>query len=125
MKTLLIVEDEPSIREMYRVKFTASDFKVLTANNGKEGFIACEKNIPDVVLLDLKMPVMSGEDMLKKLRGTDWGAAIKVIVLTNISRDEASQELHLLGVDRYIVKAHYTPAQVLDVVDDVLGLSRK
>jgi DNA-binding NarL/FixJ family response regulator len=67
------------------------------------------------------MPVMPGDEMLEKMRRTDWGSTIRVIVLTNISRDEAPRSLSLLNVDRYIVKAHHTPAQVLDIINEILN----
>ena len=66
------------------------------------------------------MPVKNGEDMLEELRQFDWGKDIKVIILTNISKDEAPQKLRLLNVDRYVVKAHYTPKQVVDIVKEVI-----
>jgi hypothetical protein len=68
---------------------------------------------------------MAGDEMLEKLRQTDWGASIRVIVLTNISRDEAPRSLGLLNVDRYIVKAHHTPQQVLEIVNEVLYIPKK
>ncbi len=117
---ILIIEDEPAICEMYRLKLTLSGFNVITAVNGQEGLSLCETEKPTLILLDLKMPVMNGEEMLAKLRKKDWGAAIKVIILTNISKDEAPHNLRLLNVDRYIVKAHYTPAQVVDIVHEVM-----
>lgn len=121
LPAIVIVEDEPAIREMYRLKLSNSGFVVHTANNGKEGLEVCEKHQPALILLDLRMPVMNGEEMLEKLRQTDWGADIRVVVLTNISRDEAPHNLRFLSVDRYIVKAHHTPAQVVDVVHEILG----
>jgi len=120
--TVAIIEDEPSINEMYRLKLELAGFKVISAINGEDGLKIIEKNRPDLILLDIKMPVMTGDEMLEKLRQTDWGAKIKVIILTNISRDEAPHSLRMLNVDRYIVKAHYTPAQVLDEVRKVLGI---
>lgn len=123
MTKIAIVEDEPAICEMYRFKLDKSGFTVFTAHNGQEGFDLCETEKPDLVLLDLKMPVMTGEEMLKKLRKTPWGADIRVIILTNISKDEAPHNLRLLNVDRYVVKAHYTPAQVVDIVRETLKIS--
>lgn len=119
--TLLIIEDEPAISEMYRFKLNLDGFTVFTAADGQQGLAACEKHKPNLILLDLKMPVMTGDEMLEKLRQTDWGADIRVVILTNISRDEAPHNLRLLSVDRYIVKAHHTPAQVVDIVKEVLA----
>ncbi len=121
---IVVVEDEPAILEMYRMKLSRSGFEVKTALNGEEGLKVIGKFRPELILLDLRMPVMTGEDMLEELRRTDWGADIRVIILTNISRDEAPHKLRLLHVDRYIVKAHHTPSQVVDVVNDVLGLPK-
>jgi CheY-like chemotaxis protein len=122
MIKLLVVEDEQSIAEMYRFKFSNDGFTVFTAANGLEGLEASEKHRPDIILLDLRMPVMSGEEMLEKLRKTEWGADIRVVILTNISRDEAPHNLRFLNVDRYIVKAHHTPAQVLEIVKEILSI---
>ncbi len=119
--TIAVIEDEPTLNEMYQMKLKLEGFKVVSALDGQAGLEIADKYRPDLILLDLKMPVMSGDEMLAKLRQTDWGAEIKVIILTNISRDEAPQSLRMLNVDRYIVKAHYTPAQVISEVRSVLG----
>jgi CheY-like chemotaxis protein len=119
--TIVVIEDEPAICEMYRFKLAHSGYTVHTATNGQEGLEACQTHKPALILLDLRMPVMSGDEMLEKLRQTDWGADIRVIVLTNISRDEAPHTLRFLHVDRYIVKAHHTPAQVVEIVKEILG----
>lgn len=116
-----IVEDEPAINEMYRMKLVMSGFSVVTASNGVEGLEIAKKHRPDLILLDIKMPVMSGDEMLQKLRETDWGADIPVIILTNISRDEAPHSLRLLNVKKYIVKAHYTPSQVIEEIKTILS----
>jgi DNA-binding NarL/FixJ family response regulator len=63
---------------------------------------------------------MSGDVMLEKLRAKSWGSNMRVIVLTNISKDEAPSKLRLLGVDRYIIKAHYTPSQIIEMVDGLM-----
>lgn len=119
--TIAVIEDEPAICEMYRFKLASAGYTVVTAPDGQQGLEICEKHKPSLILLDLRMPVMSGDAMLEKLRQTDWGADIRVIILTNISRDEAPHVLRFLHVDRYIVKAHHTPAQVVDVVKEILA----
>ncbi len=95
---------------------------MLTANDGAAGLAVVEDHRPHIILLDLLMPVMSGQEMLSRLRSTEWGSEVRVIVLTNISKDEAPPALRFLNVDRYVVKAHHTPAQVVGIVYDVLGL---
>jgi DNA-binding response OmpR family regulator len=122
---IVIVEDDKPIAQMYKFKLEASGFQTSVAPNGKEGLKTIKKQQPDLILLDIRMPIMSGDEMLEKLRQTDWGANIRVIVLTNISRDEAPRNLSLLNVDRYIVKAHHTPQQVLDIINEVLNISKK
>lgn len=117
---IAIIEDELSICEMYRMKLVGAGYDVKTAHDGQEGLALLEVFKPQLILLDLKMPVMSGDEMLTKLRETDWGAKIKVIILTNISRDEAPRTLQFLNIDRYIVKAHHTPTQVANIVAEIL-----
>ncbi len=118
---IVVVEDEHAIATMYKLKLELSGYTVKVAVNGIEGLEVIEHSKPDLVLLDIKMPEMTGDVMLEKLRATDWGSHIRVIVLTNISKDEAPANLRLLNVDRYIVKAHYTPSQVVEVVQEVLS----
>ncbi len=118
---IAVIEDEPFIQEMYKLKLELSGFSVTTASNGEEGLKIIKKRKPDLILLDIKMPVMSGDEMLQKLRETDWGSDIPVIILTNISRDEAPHNLRLLNVKKYIVKAHYTPSQVIEEIKTILN----
>lgn len=125
MNKIVIVEDDKPIAEMYKFKLETAGFRTSVAFDGVEGLVVIEEQSPDLILLDLRMPVMSGDEMLEKLRQTDWGASIRVIILTNISRDEAPRSLGLLNVDRYIVKAHHTPQQVLDIIKEVLVIPGK
>lgn len=118
---IVIVEDEQPIRQMYKAKLELAGFSASTADNGHDGLVIIKQNMPDVVLLDLRMPGMSGDEMLAKLRETEWGADIRVIILTNLSRDEAPARLRYLGVSRYVVKAHHTPSQIVEIVHEVLG----
>ncbi len=122
MKTkILIVEDEHPIAEMYRFKLENEGYLVGVAHDGQQGLDKVEEFGPSLILLDLKMPVMSGDEMLEKLRSKDGGVGIKVIVLTNISKDEAPPILRFLNVDRYVVKAHHTPKQIVGIIEEVLA----
>jgi len=119
---IAIIEDDAAIRNLYKIKLELSGFDVRVAEDGAQGLTLLETYLPDLVLLDIRMPTMNGDEMLAKVREQEWGANIRVVVLTNISRDEAPSILRFLNVDRYVVKAHYTPAQVLEVIQQILNI---
>ena len=125
MFKIAIIEDDKPIQHLYKTKLEIDGFGVVTADNGKEGLTMLEYEMPDLILLDLKMPEMSGDEMLACLRESEWGAGMRVVILTNISRDEAPSALRFLSVDRYIVKAHHTPKQIVDVVHEVLNIKKQ
>jgi len=116
-----IVEDDQTIAQMYRFKFEAEGFSVETAENGKLGLALAEDMKPDIILLDLMMPEMTGDEMLAKLRSTSWGKNIKVIILTNMGEQEIPPEVKQLGVSAVILKADMTPRQVADLVKKQLA----
>lgn len=122
MYKIAIIEDELPIQLMYKLKLEREGFEVATASNGFQGLEITKHFKPDLILLDLRMPGMGGDEMLARLRDTEWGASIRVVVLTNISKNEAPHALRFLNVDQYIVKAQYTPSQVVNVAKDVLGI---
>lgn len=121
MTKIAIIEDDQAISQMYRIKFEAEEFEVETAENGKLGLELLEKMRPHIVLLDLMMPEMTGDEMLVKLRATDWGKDIPVIILTNMGEQEAPPIIKELGVRRFIVKAEMTPRQVAEMVKTELS----
>lgn len=120
MAKVAIVEDDLAIAQMYRLKFEAEGYNVEIAENGKLGLALCEQMKPDMVLLDLMMPEMNGDEMLEKMRKTDWGKKVKVIILTNVGEQEAPERLKDLGIAAFIVKADMTPRQVADLVKSKL-----
>ena len=121
MVKIAVVEDDQAISQMYRIKFEAEGYEVETAANGKLGLALAEDMRPDIILLDLMMPEMNGDEMLQKLRATDWGKKIKVIVLTNMGEQEAPDIIRQLDVRRFIVKAEMTPRQVAEMVKKELS----
>ena len=121
MVKIAIIEDDQAISQMYRLKFDAEGYEVETAANGKLGLELAESMRPDIILLDLMMPEMNGDEMLQKLRATSWGKDIKVIILTNVGEQEAPEIIKHLGVHRFIVKAEMTPRQVAEMVKNELA----
>jgi DNA-binding response OmpR family regulator len=123
MTRIAIIEDDPVISQMYRMKFEADDFEVQLADNGKRGVALVESFKPDFILLDLKMPTMDGGEALAEIRKHPWGKDIPVIILTNLGEEEAPKSLRSLGIESYIVKADLTPRQVVGRVKEALGIS--
>lgn len=121
MSKIAIIEDDAAISQMYRFKFEADGFEVETAENGKLGLELCKSMQPDIILLDIMMPEMTGDEMLEKLRATDWGKTAKVVILTNKGEQEIPPKVKELGVSAVILKADMTPRQVEDIVQKLLA----
>ena len=124
MIRIAIIENDPTISQMYRMKFEADGFDVRLAANGAIGVHLVNVFRPDIVLLDLQMPEMDGVEALQHIRSTDYGQAMPVIVLTNLGEEEAPPQLKDLGVHSYIVKANLTPRQVVAHVKAALAETR-
>jgi len=123
MTKIAIIEDDPVISQMYRMKFEADGFDVQLANNGKNGVALVESYSPDLILLDLQMPEMDGTEALTIIRKNDWGKNIPVIILTNLGEEESPKAIRSLGIHSYIVKANLTPRQVVQRVKEALNLA--
>ena len=117
---IAIIEDDPVIAQMYRMKFEAEGFEVQTAENGAVGVELVKDMQPDVALVDVRMPVMDGPTAIKKVRELKGKQPI-VIVLTNVGEEEAPEELHKLDIHSYIVKAESTPREVTEHVKEALA----
>lgn len=116
MAKVAIIEDDQTISQMYRFKFEAEGYTVETAENGKLGLQLAEEMKPDIILLDLMMPEMTGDQMLEKMRATTWGKSTKVIILTNMGEQEIPDKVKKMGVEAVILKADMTPRQVAELV---------
>ncbi len=121
MTKIVIIEDDPTINQMYRMKFEMENFTVRIADNGITGIKLVREFKPNIILLDLKMPEMDGAEALTKIRAHTWGKNIPVIVLTNVGEEEAPEIMKDLNITDYIVKANLTPRQVVAKVKAVLN----
>jgi len=105
-KRVLIVEDEPDIREAMAEAVADAGFAVITAENGSAGFDKAIAEKPDLILLDIMMPIMSGQEMLQKLRQDQWGQHARVVMLTSMDDVKNIAEAHEGGITDYLIKAH-------------------
>ena len=118
---IAIIEDDQAISQMYRIKFETEGYAVETAENGKLGLALAESMKPDIILLDLMMPEMNGDEMLELLRKTTWGKTIKVVILTNMGEQEIPEKVKSQGVSAVILKADMTPRQVAELIKKELA----
>lgn len=114
--TILIVEDDLDLLEVLRKKFTMEKFEVLQAADGKIGLEEALHSHPDLILLDIIMPIMDGMTMLGKLRQDTWGKDVPVILLTNLSDESKVAEAMKHGVYDYLVKADWNISDVVKKV---------
>lgn len=119
-KTILIIEDEKDISRIYKIILEAAGTKVLLANNGKEGLSIAKENKPDLILLDLMMPVLGGVETIKKLRQNHSTKDLPVIVLTNLGRTEVPEEIIDKQVKDVLVKVELTPDSLVEKVAKAL-----
>lgn len=123
MALIAIIEDDVALADMYKLKLDVSGFSTMVAYDGKAGLDMITTKTPDLILLDLMLPEMIGSDVLAAYRKTEKGKNVKVLVMTNVSEYEAPEELKTLDVYRYLVKANYTPSEVIKIVQEALGVT--
>lgn len=122
MKKILIVEDEPTYVDLLRDQLILRGYEIFTANNGADGLELTHTQNPDLILLDIKMPIMDGVTMLKLLRKQEYGKSTKVIMLTNLEPDgtiiDTAIDDHLT---HYYVKSDTKFSDLLKEIKDILA----
>jgi len=116
-KKILVVEDEQTLLEVLSERLTREGFEVSVAKNGEEGLAKIDSEKPDLVLLDLLMPVMDGIAVLNKLKDKDGKLPVKVIVLTNLNDDQNVAKALENGATDYLIKSDW---KIKDVVAKII-----
>ena len=120
-RMVCIVDDDTSIQEIYRIKFESEGFETIAAMNGEDGLDLIRSRHPDIVLLDLQMPVKDGIEVLEALKSDPALSKIPVVVLSNQDTQESFKRIGELDATRfYLVKSLTTPQKAVDVVREVL-----
>ena len=117
-RSILIVEDETSLNEAYQIILANAGYDILSAFDGKEALKIVSETKPDIILLDLRMPIMDGIAFLKEYKPTD--KRTKVIVFSNYDMQKEIEEAYELGAHKYILKAWASPKELLKLVKDTL-----
>ena len=119
-KSILIIEDEPDIREAIAEEIMSAGFTVHTAENGEVGLAKALEHEPDLILLDIKMPIMNGQEVLQKLRQDPWGQSAKIIMLTSMDDTRNIATAHQGEIVDYIIKAHHSLEEILAKVREAV-----
>ena len=115
-KKILLVEDDQTLSETYTERFTAEGFDLKSAKNGEEAMSLALSFKPDLILLDIMMPLVSGFDVIDILRNTPETANIKIVVLSALGQQEDIDKAKSLGADDYLVKSQVVLADIVDRV---------
>ena len=118
MTTVLIVEDDTDIRAAYAYGLSKAGFKVYEAAHGGEALDMLDGVRPDVILLDMLMPGVSGVDFLKQAQIASRLPNTKVIAFSNIDSPNLIEQARSLGVDEYLIKVEVTPHQMVQMIND-------
>jgi len=122
MHKILVVDDDPFNRDLFKLALKKAGFMVTEAENGQKGLEAVEADRPDVIMLDLMMPIMDGFETLKRLKTDPHTSSIPVIILSSMRQDEDVSRAMKGGASAYLKKGQAVPADIPAKAREVLGL---
>lgn len=117
---IVIVEDNQALAEIYKTRLEAIGYTVFLGYNGITGLYFIQKELPDLVLLDLMVPDIAGDQILLRMRSSAWGKDIPVFIISNLNEADAPQGLRDLGIEGYAVKANLQNDQIDQIVNGIL-----
>jgi len=124
-KKILLVEDDDGLANVYKTRLETEGFSVRRVPNGEDALAAAIEYHPDLIVLDVMMPKVSGFDVLDILRNTPETANVKVVMLTALSQDTDKEKAEKLGADDYMVKSQVVIADVVERIKHHLGLNQQ
>ena len=119
-KTILIVEDDKFLRELIAQKLTKEGYPISEAIDGEEGIKKIKEEKPGLVLLDLILPGIDGFEVLSQMKEDPSVSSIPVIILSNLGQKEDVEKGLKLGAVDYLIKAHFTPGEIIEKIKAVL-----
>lgn len=121
LKKILLVEDEDFIRELYTRQLTKAGFSVKSAPDGQSGLDTLKAEQFDLLLLDIMLPGINGLQLLREFKTQNPTSSMITILLTNLGQEAVIKEGFELGAQAYLIKASYTPDQVVNEVKNALS----
>ena len=124
MKKILLIEDDSFIIDIYITKLKEVGFSVQSAVNGEEALVKIKQSRPDLVLLDIVLPQVTGFEFLQEIKSIPELKNVPVIVLSNLGQKKEVEKGLDLGAVKYLIKAHYTPTEVVEEIRAVLNKNK-
>jgi len=121
MKKIVLVEDDPFLIDIYTLKIKEAGFEVQAVEDGDKALSALEKEKPDLLLLDIVLPNCDGWEVLKRVREKEQFKDLPVIILSNLGQKQEVEKGLDLGAVKYLIKAHYTPTEVVEEVKKIFN----
>jgi DNA-binding response OmpR family regulator len=118
---ILLVEDDIFLSDMYVTKFSKLGYDIEAVYNGEEGLKKIKKIKPDIILLDIKMPIKNGLEVLEEVKKDKKLSDIPVVLLTNLGQKEDVEKGLKLGATDYLVKSQFTPQEVVDRIKKIIN----
>lgn len=117
---VVIVDDNISLADIYKTRLELLGYQCFVAHDGEAALALIEKERPNLVLLDLMVPKVAGDEILRRMRASDWGGDIKVEIISNLNEADAPAGLREQGIEGYAVKANLSNDQIDQLVDRIL-----
>lgn len=117
---VVIVEDNVALADIYKTRLEILGYTCFVANDGEQALAIIQRELPQLVLLDLMVPKIAGDQILARMRASEWGKNIKVLIVSNLNEVDAPAGLREQGIEGYAVKANLTNDQLDHLVDQIL-----
>ena len=121
---ILIAEDNLSLADIYKSRLEILGYQCFVAGDGEEALNLAQRQMPDLILLDLMMPRIAGDEVLKRIRASEWGKNLKVYIISNLNEEDAPVGLRDLGIEGYSVKVNLANDDIDNIVNKILNPSK-
>lgn len=118
-KSILLVEDDPFLIDIYSIKLKEAGFGVRVASHGEEALQKIKEELPDILLLDIVLPRADGWEIIGQIKALKSAENLKIVILSNLGQKSDVEKGLKLGAVKYLIKAHYTPTQVVEEIRDL------
>ncbi len=122
---ILVVEDDTSLNDAYKTILSAAGYTTKTAFNGEEALALTKEFEPDIIFLDLRMPVLDGIGFLREYQPKINRSDVKIIVFSNYDMQQEVDEAYELGAERYVLKAWASPKELIKIVKDTIAAGKE